>query len=374
MRSRALELRFAIVVAVLLVVAACQPGGTGAGSPGASGGASSNLKIGLVTDVGTIDDKGFNEYSWKGTVDGVKAIGAPEPKNIVTTQSADYDKNIQSFVDQKFNVIVTVGFAIGQATTKAAKANKDIKFIGVDQGICVTETGDPDPTFGCKGDAATLLPNYQGLVFAEQEPGYLAGIVAASITKTGTVAAIGGSQTIPPVVRYIAGYQAGAKSVNPSVKVAYSYISDDLTKAFNDPAGGKAFAQQLIQQQKPDVLFAVAGKTGNAALEAACDANIYGIGVDVDQHLSLPSAAKCLVTSAEKKLQQSVAAAIKRIGDKQDKGGTISLNAASEPPGVGLSDFYDFKSLITPEIQQKIDDALAKMKSGELKVPDKPSA
>ena len=372
MRSRALELRFAFLVAVTLVAAACQPGGTGAGSPGASG-AGSTLKIGLVTDVGTIDDKNFNEYSWKGAVDGAKAIGAPEPKNIVTTQSADYEKNIQSFVDQKFNVIITVGFAIGQATTKVAKANKDIKFIGVDQGICVDEKGDPDPTFGCKGDAATLLPNYQGLVFAEQEPGYLAGIVAASITKNGTVGAIGGSQTIPPVVRYIAGYQAGARSVNPSVKVQIAYVSDDLTKAFNDPAGGKAFAQQFIQQQKPDVLFQVAGKTGNGVLEAACDANIYGIGVDVDQAQSLPTAKKCLVTSAEKKLQQSVAAAIQRINDKQDKGGTLSLNAQSQPPGIGLSPYYDLQSLITPEIQAKVDDAFNKMKSGELKVPDKTS-
>jgi basic membrane protein A and related proteins len=360
MRSRALHLPFAVVLLVALLAAACQPGGTGTGA---------SLKIGLVTDVGTIDDKNFNEYSWKGAVDGAKSIGAPEPRNIVTTQSADYEKNIQSFVDQRFNVIITVGFAIGQATSKAAKANKDIKFIGVDQGLCVDEKGDPDPTFGCKGDAATLLPNYQGLVFAEQEPGYLAGIVAASITKNGTIGAIGGSKTIPPVVRYIVGYQAGALSVNPNVKVQVAYVSDDLTKAFNDPAGGKAFAQQFIQQQKPDVLFQVAGKTGNGVLEAACDASIYGIGVDVDQHASLPSAAKCIVTSAEKKLQQSVAAAIKRIGDKQDKGGTVPLNAQSEPSGIGLSPYYEQQSLITPDIQKKVDDAFAKMKSGELKVP-----
>jgi basic membrane protein A len=363
MRSRALELRFAALLAAILVAVACQPGGGG----------SSALKIGLVTDVGTIDDKNFNEYSWKGALDGAKQIGAPTPSNIVTTQSADYAKNIQSFVDQKFNVIVTVGFAIGQATTKAAKANKDIKFIGVDQGICVDKNAEPDAAFKCEGDAATLLPNYQGLVFAEQEPGYLAGIVAASITKTGTVGAIGGSKTIPPVVRYIAGYQAGAKSVNPNVKVQITYVSDDLTKAFNDPAGGKAFATQFIQQQKPDVLFQVAGKTGNGILEAACDASIYGIGVDVDQHQSLPSAAKCIVTSAEKKLQQSVAAAIKRVGDKADKGGTISLSAASDPAGIGLSPFYDFQNLISADIQKKIDDAFNAMKAGSLKPPATPA-
>src|SRR5207342_3259424 len=102
----------------------------------------------------------------------------------------DYAANIQTFVDQKFDVIVTVGFLIGTDTTKAAKANPSIHFVGVDQGVCVDETGAPDSTFACKGDAATLLPNYQGIVFAEAQPGYLAGIVAASLNKSGTIGAV----------------------------------------------------------------------------------------------------------------------------------------------------------------------------------------
>ena len=139
---------------------------------------------------------------------------------IVTQSIADYAANIQTFIDNDFDVIVTVGFLIGTDTAKAAKAHPDIKFIGVDQCICVDETGDPDPTFACKGDAATLLPNYQGIVFAEAQPGYLAGIIAASISKTGTIGAVGGTN-VPAVVNYWRGYENGAKSVNPDIKVLY---------------------------------------------------------------------------------------------------------------------------------------------------------
>ena len=153
----------------------------------------SDAKIGLVTDVGTIDDKGFNEYSWAGTIAGAEAIGAPEPQYAISQQSADIAPNIQAFVDQEYDVIVTVGFAAGEGTTAAAKANPDIWFVGVDQSPCVDEEGNPDLTFTCAGDAATLLPNYQGINWREQQPGYLAGIVAAGASETGTIGAVGGT-------------------------------------------------------------------------------------------------------------------------------------------------------------------------------------
>jgi basic membrane protein A len=217
MRTQRFGLVAGIAVATL-VLGACQGTGSG-GSTAASGSqaAKSDLKIGLVTDVGTLDDKNFNQFSWEGAKAGAEAIGAPAPKSVVTTASADYAKNIQSFIDQDYNVIVTVGFALGNDTTKAAKANPDIKFIGVDQGICVDETGAPDPNFGCKGDAATLLPNYQGLVFKEYQPGYLAGVVAASISKSGHIAAIGGTKVVPAVANYMAGYANGAAATRADV-------------------------------------------------------------------------------------------------------------------------------------------------------------
>ncbi len=355
----------AILASVLLVIlAACQGNNAGASS---SGGATSTLKIGLVTDVGTLDDHNFNQYSWEGAKAGATAIGAPAPQNIVTTQSADYAKNIQSFVDQKYDIIVSVGFALGDSTAAAAKANKTIKFIGVDQSICVDANGDPDSTFTCAGDPATLLPNYQGLVFKEQQPGYLAGIVAASISKSGHIAAIGGTAVVPAVPNYMIGYYNGAKSVNSSIKVDLSYLSGapDAT-AFNDPTAGKAAADQLLSQNSDiDVLFQVAGKSGNGVLQSACDHNIHAIGVDVDQFLSTPDTAKCTVTSAEKNLTKAVSDAIQRVSDGTDKGGVIGLDITTD--SVGLAPFHDSASMITSDIQKKIDDAIAALKDGSVK-------
>jgi basic membrane protein A len=287
---------------------------------------------------------------------------------IVTQNISDYGQNIQAFIDQDFDVIVTVGFLIGTDTAKAAKANPDVKFIGVDQGVCLDEQGEPDPTFACAGDAATLLPNYQGIVFAEEQPGYLAGIVAASITKTGTIAAVGGTN-VPAVVAYRAGYEAGAKAVKPDIKTLYQETDPDPAKGFNDPAKGKAIAQQFISQDA-DVIFQIAGLTGQGALEAACAADdVWGIGVDVDQALSIPTVAECVVTSAEKKLKETVQAVVTSVANDTFKAGTVLYDAASEPPAIGLSPFHDNASLITPDIQALLDKATAEMKAGTLKPP-----
>jgi basic membrane protein A len=364
MRKHRYALGATLASLAMVVLAACQ-GNTGGGS--ASGGATSSLKIGLVTDVGTLDDHNFNQYSWEGAKAGAQAVGAPAPQSVVTAQSADYAKNINSFVAKNYNIIITVGFALGSDTTKAAKANPNIKFIGVDQGICVDPNGNPDSTFACKGDAATLLPNYQGLVFKEQQPGYLAGVVAASISKSGHIAAIGGTATVPAVPNYMIGYLNGAKSVKSDIKVELKYVSAAPdAKAFNDPAGGKAAADQLLSQNPDiDVLFQVAGKTGNGVLQSACDHNIHAIGVDVDQFVSTPDTAKCTVVSAEKKLTKAVSDAIKRVNDKKDKGGTIPLDITTD--SVGLSPFHDSQSMITPDIQAKIDAAIKGLKDGSIK-------
>ena len=111
----------------------------------------SDLKIGLVTDVGTIDDRNFNQYSWEGALAGAEAIGAAEPQYAISAQSADIGPNIQAFVDQGYDIIVTIGFAAGADTINAALANPDIKFIGVDQAPCINEDGTPDDTFTCAG-------------------------------------------------------------------------------------------------------------------------------------------------------------------------------------------------------------------------------
>ncbi len=338
-----------------------------------SGGGADIKKIGFVTDVGTLEDKSFNEAAWIGAQAAAKAVGGTA-SNIVTKNAADYAANIKTFVDQGYGIIVTSGFAMGDATTIAAKQYPNVKFVGTDQGVCIDEKGAPDPKFGCKGDPKTLLPNRQGLVFKEEQVGYLAGLLAGSVSKSKVIGTVGGINTIPPVVRYINGYRNGAASVGikpEDVKVAY--VSSDITKAFTDPATGKSIAQQMMGQ-KADVIFQVAGLSGAGAIEAACAVpGAIGIGVDVDQSKSLPQSAKCILSSAEKKLTNAVIAAIAKIGAKTDVGGTTTWDASTDPVGVGLSPFgSDYKDRVTPEIQAKIDAALAGMKAGTID-PCKPT-
>jgi basic membrane protein A len=357
MRTRSLGL--AMIATLALVASGC----SGGGSPAPTG-----LKIGLVTDVGTLDDKNFNQYSWEGAQDGASKVGGTA-KAAVSSVSADIAKNIQSFVDQKYDIIVTVGFAAGGDTIKAAKANPTIKFVGVDQSfICITETGDPDTAKvpACKGDAAKLLPNYQGIGWREQQPGYLAGIVAGSLSKSGVIAAVGGTNSVPAVPNYIEGYRNGALSVNPNIKVVVQYVSPAPDKAaFADAPGGKAFAQQLLSANPTvDVIFQVAGLTGNGVLQAACEKKLNAIGVDVDQYVSTPDTKACTVVSAEKKLKKNVSDAIVRIKDGTAKGGGLKLDLKTDD--VGLSPFHEFDSLITADTKAKIDAAVAGMKAGTL--------
>ncbi len=321
------------------------------------------LKVGVVTDVGQLEDKSFNQSSNEGAIAAAEATGGTHDV-IVTQAIGDYAANIQTLVDNDFDVIVTVGFLIGTDTAIAAKANPDIKFVGVDQGVCVDAEGVPDPTFACAGDAATLIPNYQGIVFAEAQPGYLAGIVAASLSKTGTIGAVGGTN-VPAVVNYWRGYENGAKSVNADIKVLYQETDPNPAVGFNDQAKGRAIAGQFIGQDA-DVLFQIAGLTGVGVLEAACDENIVGIGVDVDQAVSLPNLAKCIVTSAEKKLKDTVQAVVMSAANDTFKAGTVAYDAASTPPAIGLSDYHDNAALITPEIQALLDTALEGLKAGTL--------
>jgi basic membrane protein A and related proteins len=374
-----------LVAGVALLLSACTGGGTpasqAAGSvapdpcAGAKAGAAhtpptdwSKAKVGVVTDIGTLNDKNFNEYSFKGAQDGATAIKAAAPQSVVPKDQSEYLKDIGTYVDQGYDIIVTVGFNLATPTACMAKANSGTWFIGVDQSpICVTPDGKPDSTFACKGDAKTLLPKYISLAFKEDQAGYLAGIVAASISKSGEIGAIGGTTLCAPCVRYIQGYELGAKSVNPSISVKSAYVTRDFSaKAFQDQTGGKAYADNfLTTNPKVDVLFQVAGLTGNGVLDSACAKGINGIGVDVDQYLSYPNADKCLVTSAEKHLQKAVSDAIKAIGGGTAKPGDNTFDATND--GIGVADFHDKKSLISADVQKKLDDALAAMKAGTLK-------
>jgi basic membrane protein A and related proteins len=327
----------------------------------------SDLKIGVVTDVGAVNDKNFNQYSYAGAVTGARAIGAKTPSVVVPTAPSDYLPLLQAYVDQGFDIIVSVGFNLASDTATLAKANPDIWFIGVDSDPCIDANGDVSADFSdCSGDIATLIPNFIALNYQEDQAGYLAGIVAASASQSGIIGAVGGVEVCGPCVRYIQGYYLGALSVNPDIKVKTAWVSaSDFAKGFYDQPGGTTFGQNFIKLNKGiDVVFQVAGATGNGVIDAACAAGINAIGVDVDQYQSYPESQACILTSAEKHLTVSVADSIEQISAGTAAGGKIIFNAAND--GIGASPFYEAASKLPADIQTQIDAALAGMSDGSV--------
>jgi basic membrane protein A len=306
------------------------------------------LKVGLVTDVGKVDDGGFNQSAWEGAEAGAKAIGGTA--DFIETQSTDdYAANIQQFVDKQYDVIITVGFALGDATAAAAKKNPKIKFISVDNAF--------DPP----------IDNATGLVFEEDKAGFLVGILAADLSKSGVIAGVYGFQ-VPAVVKYKQGFEAGAKwaadSAKKTVKVISTYYPGGIDKAFTDPEWGGTTAGQSIDQGA-DFVFAAAGKTGNGALSEVAkrttkDKPLYCIGVDTDQWVTVPEAHPCLVTSAVKLINPGLVDLLKQASDGTLKGG----NFVGE---VGISDFHDFAKLVTDDAQKQIKQAEDDLASGKIK-------
>lgn len=302
------------------------------------------LKVGVVTDVGKVDDGSFNQSAWEGAQAGAKAVGGTA--DYIETQSTDdYASNIDQFVSKQYDVIVTVGFALGDATAAAAKKNPTIKFISVDNAF--------DPP----------IDNATGLVFEEDKAGFLVGVLAADLSKTGTIAGVYGFQ-VPAVVRYKQGFEAGAKYAKKDIKVISTYYPGGIDKAFTDPEWGGTTAGQSIDQGA-DIVFAAAGKTGNGALGEVAkrttkDKPLWCIGVDTDQWVTVPEAHPCLVASAVKLINPGLVALIKQASDGTLKGGTFTGE-------VGISDFHDFASAVPADVQAAIKQAEADLASGKVK-------
>ncbi|HNP87249.1 MAG TPA: BMP family ABC transporter substrate-binding protein [Kouleothrix sp.] len=312
------------------------------------------IKIGMVTDIAKLGDKSFNDSAWAGVQMAAKELGV-EPKVIETTDPNDYEKNINQFISEGYNVIVTVGFALADATNAAAKANPEVKFIGVDQ---------------FQGDT---IPNVAGLVFNEDQAGYLAGYLAASMSKSGKIGAILGTDAVPPVWRFGEGYRAGAKAAKPDINVQIVYHNDvGFDKTFSDPEWGKATALSMIDKGV-DVVFGAGGRTGNGALLAAAerkDKGVLAIGVDTDQYLTVPEAQAVLLSSAFKILDKGTADLILQASKGTLKGG----NNYGE---VGLAPFHDLDSKVPAELKTKIEELRKQLLDGSLKTnvsPAKPAS
>ena len=344
LRSRMLSFALTASLTLAMAVAACG-GSSGVGSANCS----KTTKVGLVTDVGKLSDKSFNYDSYKG-VQNAQAASSLCVKGAAIESSTpdDYPKNIQQFLDQKYDIIVGVGFNLADSIIAAAKANPNTKFIVVDS-----------------ADFADKTPpsNLVGILFKEDQPAFLAGALAALMSKSHVIGVVAGLQTVPPVVRYVEGYAAGAKYANPSTKVLQIYQPESGPKDFNDPDWGKQQGQTFISQGA-DVLFGAGGQTGNGALLAAKQAGKYCVGVDGDQYISYADVDSCLISSAEKHLDLAVKEQITNAVKGNWKSGIANYDISNN--GIGLAPYHDYDSKIPSDVKSKITDIESKLKSGQI--------
>lgn len=306
------------------------------------------LKVGLVTDLGKVNDGTFNEFAHKGADRAAKELGL-NYKYIETIAQADYESNIKTFINEKFDVIVTVGFLIADATLADARANPDITFIGIDQTYTLTGT-------------ETVPANLVSIQFREDQAGFLAGALAAMMSKSGTVGIVAGME-IPPVKRFKNGFDNGAKYVRPDVNLLGTYVP-----TFTDPAQGASTAEQMIGDGA-DVVFGAGGPTGTGAIKAAAGKGAYVIGVDQDEFFttfgngSTPGADK-LLSSAQKRVDVGVYDQIKAVVEGTFKGGYVLYEAKNN--GIGLADFHLAASAVPDAVKQRLTTILAKLADGSL--------
>ncbi len=294
------------VVVVAVVLAACGSSGSTTTSKG------TKFKVGLVTDIGGLNDHGFNHLAYVGLLTAEKQLGI-QGRVVTSSSGADYLPNLTTLAHQGYNLVIPVGFLMAAATDSVAKQFPNVKFAMIDSSA-LAEKGDPK--------------NIEGLLFKEQEAGYLAGYLAGLYAKAHgykVISSVGG-QKIPPVDHYIAGYQAGAKKADPGIKALNGYSQD-----FVDQSKCKQIALNQIQQGSK-VVFQVAGACGLGALSAAQQSGVQGIGVDADQAYL----GSYVLTSAEKKVDVAVVNAIKNaMAGKFVPGADVTNDIANGGIGYG---------------------------------------
>jgi basic membrane protein A len=270
------------------------------------------LKIGMVTDVGGLNDRGFNHLAYVGMLQAQKRLGV-QIRVAESRSSSDYIPNLASFAREGYDLVVGVGYTEIAAMGAAAKRFPNTHFAIVDV---------------ADGDLAGKPKNVLGLLFHEEQVGYLAGYLAGLEAKRlpgkDVVSSVAGEKQ-PPVDRFIAGYQAGAKKADPGVSAINGYSQD-----FNDQAKCKAIALNQIAAGSVAV-FTVAGGCGLGGLDAARERKVWGIGVDADQSFLGPH----ILTSATKKVDRAVFLAIKSVQDGTFRGGDVVYGLAQGGVGLG---------------------------------------
>ena len=313
-------------IALVVLLAGCggsKKSATTSTATGSSGGSGAKaIKVGLVTDINQLNDRGFNHLAYMGLLKSQRELGI-QGRVYQSASAQDYIPNLAQFAQQGYDLVISVGFAQADAVAKVAKRFPKTHFAIIDVDA-TTLTGKPK--------------NVLGLLFREQEVGYLAGYLSGLLEKAKpgphVIGSVGGMKE-PPVDRFIAGYQAGAKKADPGIKLLNGYSQDwvDLAKckeeALNQIAAGST------------IEFQVAGGCGLGTLDAAKEKHVWGIGVDADQSYLGPH----VLTSATKRVDEAVFLTVKDVIAGKFRGGRNAIFGLAQN-GVGLGK-------ISPKVPQK---------------------
>ncbi len=294
----------------------------------------SEFKVGLITDVGGVNDGSFNQSSWEGLERAGEELGVTV-NYLESATDADYAPNMETFVDEDYDLIISVGYMLADATRAAAEANPDTKFAIID-------------------DSSIDLPNVTSLIFHAEQASYLVGYVAGLTTKTNNIGFVVG-MTNETMNQFGYGYYAGAKDANPDVTVQQFNAN-----SFADSATGKTMANTAITNGA-DIVFQAAGATGLGVIEACQEAGVYAIGVDSDQSSIAPNT---VLTSAMKRVDNAVYEAVQELLDGTLEGGVKSFDLAA-----GGVDIAPSQDLIAPEVITAVEEVKEKIISGEVVVP-----
>ena len=313
--------RRAVHLLVIFTLCLCGLVAVGCGeeesSSGGSGSSQSTpegkkIKVGLVTDIGGLNDRSFNQLANEGLERAKSELGV-EGRALTSSKNSDYVPNLSSLAQQKYDLVIGVGFLMAEAVETVAGKFPQTKFAVIDVSAA-----------GMKSKPA----NVAGLLFKEAEAGYLAGYVAALYAKDegkDTISSVGGEK-IPPVDAYIAGYQAGAKEAFPEIKTLNGYSQDFVDQAKCKELGLNQIAEGSV------VVFQVAGQCGLGALDAAKEKSVQGVGVDADQGYL----GEHIITSAQKKVDVAVETAVKSVQDDSFKGGAdVIFDLKNDGVGLG---------------------------------------
>jgi basic membrane protein A len=365
MRQRRVIKGLAVLLGLTLIAAACGDDDDDSATDtteedGGGGGAATDFTACQVTDTGGVDDRSFNQTAYAGVQEAADELGF-EPDVLESQAESDFAPNIQAFVDQGCDLIVTVGFLLGGATADAATANPDQNFAIVDYDYS-TDAGDAQDEFD----------NIKELTFSTDQAAFLAGYVAAGMSESGTVGTYGGIN-LPTVTIFMKGFQLGIEKYNEDngtdvQLIGWDNAADDglFTGDFENQANGRATTEGLLDDGA-DIILPVAGPVGLGTIEAIRarpDSNAKVIWVDTDGCVSVPDDCDLFLTSVMKNMDVAVRDVTLEAADGNFEGGLYTGTLENE--GVALGPFNDFDDQVPDELKSAVDDLRQQIIDGDI--------